>query len=48
MILTTTYSLDNISSRIDSIGIKREDVILKPFNFSELFSTLKGQGMLYN
>jgi DNA-binding response OmpR family regulator len=48
IILNTTYSLDNISSRIDSIGIKREDVILKPFNFSELFSTSKGQGMLYN
>ena len=48
IILTTTYSLDNISSRIDSIGIKREDVILKPFSYSDLVSILKEQGMLYN
>ena len=41
IILTTTYSLDNISNIIDSIGIKSQDVILKPFNFSELFSILK-------
>ena len=38
IILTITYSLDNISNKIDSIGIKSQDVILKPFNFSELFS----------
>jgi|GEM_PF-5980155 len=31
---------------IDSIGIKREDVILKLFNFSELFSLLKEPGIL--
>ena len=48
IILTTTHSLDNISNIIDSIGIKREDVILKPFNFSELFSTLKEPIMSYN
>ena len=41
IILTTTYSLDNISSMIDSIGINRQDVLLKPFIFSELFSILK-------
>ena len=41
IILTTTYSLDNIRSMIDSIGIKSEEVILKPFNFSKLFSILK-------
>ena len=41
IILTTTYTSDNISNMIDSIGIKSEDVILKPFNFSELFSILK-------
>ena len=27
IILTTTYSLDNISSMIDSIGIKSQDVL---------------------
>ncbi len=48
IILTTTYSLDNISNIIDSIGIKSEDVILKPFNFSELFSILKEPRMSYN
>ena len=31
IILTTTYSLDNISHIIDSIGIKSKEVILKPF-----------------
>ena len=48
IILTTTHSLDNISNIIDSIGIKSEDVILKPFNFSELFSILKEPIMSYN
>ena len=48
IILTTTHSLDNISNIIDSIGIKSEDVILKPFFFSELFSTLKEPRMSYN
>ncbi len=48
IILTTTHSLDNISNIIDSIGIKSEDVILKPFNFSELFSTIKEPRMSYN
>jgi DNA-binding response OmpR family regulator len=41
IILTTTYSLENISDIIDSIGIKREDVIRKPFSFSELFSLIE-------
>jgi CheY-like chemotaxis protein len=41
IILTTTYSLDNISNMIDSIGIKSQDVILKPFLFSDLFYILK-------
>ncbi len=47
IILTTTHSLANISNIIDSIGIKSEDVILKPFNF-ELFSILKEPRMSYN
>ena len=33
---------------IESIGITSEDVILKPFNFSELFSILKEPRMSYN
>ena len=41
IVLTTTHSLANISNIIDSIGIKSEDVILKPFFFSELFSNLR-------
>jgi DNA-binding response OmpR family regulator len=48
IILTTTYPLDNINNMIESIGIKSQDVILKPFNFSELFSILKEPGMSYN
>ena len=48
IILTTTYSLDNISNMIDSIGIKSQDVIFKPFNFSELVSILKEPRMSYN
>jgi CheY-like chemotaxis protein len=48
IILTTTYSLDNISNMIDSIGIKSQDVILKPFLFSDLFSILKEPRMSSN
>ena len=48
IILTTTYSLDNISSMIDSIGIKSQDVLFKPFSYSDLFSILKEPGMSYN
>jgi len=48
IILTTTTPLDNISNMIDSIGIKSQDVLLKPFIFSELFSILKEPGMAYN
>ena len=48
IVLTTTHSLNNISNIIDSIGIKSEDVILKPFFFSELFSILKEPRMSYN
>ena len=33
---------------IDSIGIKSEEVILKPFSHSELVSILKEPGMSYN
>ena len=48
IILTTTHSLDNISNIIDSIGIKNQDVILKPFSYSELVSILKEPRMSYN
>jgi two-component system, OmpR family, response regulator len=48
IILTTTYSLDNISSMIDSIGIKSQDVLFKPFSYSDLVSILKEPGMSYN
>jgi DNA-binding response OmpR family regulator len=48
IILTTTYSLDNISNMIDSIGIKSQDVLFKPFSFSDLVSILKEPGMSYN
>jgi CheY-like chemotaxis protein len=41
IILTTTYSLNNIRNRIDSLGIKSEDVILKPFIFSELLYVIE-------
>jgi DNA-binding response OmpR family regulator len=48
IILTTTYSLDNISNMIDSIGIKSQDVLFKPFSYSDLVSILKEPGMVYN
>jgi CheY-like chemotaxis protein len=48
IILTTTYPLDNINNMIESIGIKSQDVLFKPFIFSELFSILKEPGMSYN
>jgi CheY-like chemotaxis protein len=48
IILTTTYPLDNINNMIESIGIKIQDVLFKPFIFSELFSILKEPGMSYN
>ena len=48
IILTTTYPLDNINNMIESIGIKSEDVILKPFFFSKLFSILKESRVSYN
>jgi two-component system, OmpR family, response regulator len=48
IILTTTYSLDNISSMIDSIGIKSQDVLFKPFNYSDLVSILKEPEISYN
>jgi DNA-binding response OmpR family regulator len=47
IILTITYSLDNMSNIMDSIGIKSQDVILKPFFFSKLFSILKEPRMSY-
>ena len=46
--LTTTNPLDNISNMVDSIGIKSQDVLLKPFVFSKLFSILKESRMSYN
>jgi CheY-like chemotaxis protein len=48
IILTTTNPLNNIRNIIDSIGIKSQDVILKPFSFSELFSILKEPRILSN
>ena len=48
IILTTTYSLDNISSMIDSIGIKSQDVLFKPFSYSDLVSLLKEARISYN
>jgi DNA-binding response OmpR family regulator len=41
IILTTTSSLDNICNMINSLDIKSQDVLFKPFIFSELFSILK-------
>ena len=48
IVLTTTHSLANISNMIESIGIKNQDVILKPFSYSDLVSLLKEPGMAYN
>ena len=48
IILTTTYSLDNINSMIDSSGIKTQDVLFKPFSYYDLVSILKEPRMSYN
>jgi DNA-binding response OmpR family regulator len=48
IILTTTSSLGNISNVIDSIGIKSQEVLVKPFNYSDLVSLLKEPGISYN
>jgi two-component system, OmpR family, response regulator len=48
IILTTTYSLDNINNMINSIGIKSQKVLVKPFSYSELVSLLKEPEMSYN
>jgi len=43
IILTTTYPLNNIKNIIDSIGIKSDEIILKPFTFSKLFSMIESR-----
>ena len=48
IILTTTYPLDNINNMINSIGIKSQEVLVKPFSYSDLVSLLKEPGMSYN
>ena len=48
IILTTTYSLDNINNMINSIAIKSQKVLVKPFSYSELVSLLKEPEMSYN
>jgi DNA-binding response OmpR family regulator len=48
IILTTTYSLDNIHNMIESIGIKSQDVLFKPFSYSDLVFILKEPRMSYN
>ena len=48
IILTTTNPLDNINNIVNSIGIKSQDVLFKPFIFSDLVSILKEPGMSYN
>jgi len=41
IILTTTYSLDNIYKIIESIGINHHNVFVKPFNFEQLFALIE-------
>ena len=41
IILTTTNPLDNISNMIDSIGIKSQDVLLKPFSLFRIIFHFK-------
>ncbi|MGZ5500738.1 MAG: hypothetical protein ACXWEW_06280 [Nitrososphaeraceae archaeon] len=49
IILTITYSLDNISNMLDSIGIKSEGCDFKAFlAFSDLVSILKEPRMSSN
>jgi CheY-like chemotaxis protein len=41
IVFTTTHSLSEISNIIDSLQIDKEDLLLKPFTFTKLLSTIK-------
>jgi DNA-binding response OmpR family regulator len=41
IVFTPTYSLNEISNTIDLLQIEKEDVLLKPFNFTQLLFTIK-------
>ena len=41
IVFTTTHPLNEISNTMDSLRIDKEDVLLKPFKFTELLSTIK-------
>jgi DNA-binding response OmpR family regulator len=41
IVFTTTHSLNEINNTMDSLRIDKEDVLLKPFKFTELLSTIK-------
>ena len=41
IVFTTTYSFSKISNIIDSFGIDKSDILLKPFNFTKLLSIIK-------
>ena len=40
IVFTTTYSLNQISSIMDSFGIDKRDILLKPFYFTKLLSII--------
>ena len=41
IVFTTTHSLNEINNTMDSLRIDKEDVLLKPFKFTELLSIIK-------
>ena len=41
IVFTTTHPLSKVSTMVNSFGIEEDDILVKPFNFRELLSTIK-------
>ncbi len=41
IVFTTTHPLSKINTVVNSFGIDQDDILVKPFNFRELLSTIK-------
>ena len=41
IVFTTTHPLSKINTVLGPFGIEKDDILVKPFNFTELLSTIK-------
>jgi DNA-binding response OmpR family regulator len=41
IVFTTTHPLSKINTMVNSFGIEEDDILVKPFNFTKLLSTIK-------